>query len=250
MPAVSDSSPLILLAAIGRLDLLHRLYGEVAVPPAVWQEVVEIGRGRAGAAAISRLGWIRRRALPTDDVPPFLARLRRGEAEAIALADALPRDTAILLDDLPARRVAAGLGMSVTGTAGVLVLAKQEDLIVEVRPLLIDLRAAGLYLSNVAVDQLLDLAGERSKGSRPRSRDAHRLDIVKTSTWPTVPTPPAGSTSRSGPSSGVPAQRSPEGAGPPIPLCAPRDFATLRRPADGGGDGAVAGRRQRHGARA
>ena len=162
MPAVSNSSPLILLSVINQLDLLHRLYGEVGVPPAVWQEVVEAGRGRAGATEIARLGWVRRQELPGGSLRPSLAGLDRGEAEAIALADALPRDTALVLDDLPARRMAAGLGLSVTGTGGVLVLAKQEGLIAEVRPLLVALRAAGLYLSNAAARRLLDLAAERS----------------------------------------------------------------------------------------
>lgn len=161
MPAVSDSSPLILLAAIDQLDLVHLLYGEVFVPPAVWQEVVDAGAGRAGAAEIARVPWLRRRALPaTTEPPPTVERLDLGEAEAIALVVTFPRETAIVLDDLPARRVAKKLGLNVTGTGGVLVLAKQEGLIAEFRPLLVALRTAGLYLSDAAAGQLVELAGE------------------------------------------------------------------------------------------
>ena len=40
MPAVSNSSPLIFLAAIGQFQLLHEIYGEILVPPAVWRETV------------------------------------------------------------------------------------------------------------------------------------------------------------------------------------------------------------------
>ena len=162
MPAVSDSSPLILLSAIGQLDLLHRLFGEVVIPTAVWREVVEAGRGRAGAAEIARVGWVRRQALPGGILPPRLALLDRGEAEVIALAGALPPGTTVVLDDLPARRMAGALKLSVTGTGGVLVLAKQEGLITEVRSSLGALRAAGLYLNDAAADLLLFLAGERS----------------------------------------------------------------------------------------
>jgi len=71
-----------------------------------------------------------------------------------------PRSVPIILDDLPARRTAARLGLSVTGTAGVLVLAKQEGLVREFKPLLRELRAAGLYLSDAAADRFLDLADE------------------------------------------------------------------------------------------
>ena len=45
MSIVSNSSPLINLARIGRLDLLHHLYSELAVPGAVWREVVVEGAG-------------------------------------------------------------------------------------------------------------------------------------------------------------------------------------------------------------
>ena len=47
--AVSDSSTLIQLSVLGRLGLLQEFYGHVLIPPAMWQEVVEEGQGRAGA---------------------------------------------------------------------------------------------------------------------------------------------------------------------------------------------------------
>jgi hypothetical protein len=49
---VSDSSILILLSAIGRLELLRDFFGQLVVPPAVWREVVEQGRGRLGVHEI------------------------------------------------------------------------------------------------------------------------------------------------------------------------------------------------------
>lgn len=55
MPLViSDSSTLIHLARIGRLDLLQRFFESITIPPAVWREVVEQGRGRAGAIEIEQ----------------------------------------------------------------------------------------------------------------------------------------------------------------------------------------------------
>ena len=42
--AISDSSTLIHLAGIGRLDLLKEFYGMILITPAVWREVVEGGR--------------------------------------------------------------------------------------------------------------------------------------------------------------------------------------------------------------
>ena len=50
--AISNSSTLIHLAAIGRLALLREFYGKITIPPAVWREVVEEGKGRAGAVEV------------------------------------------------------------------------------------------------------------------------------------------------------------------------------------------------------
>ena len=60
--AISDSSTLIHLAGIGRLELLKEFYGKILIAPAVWREVVEEGKGRTGAEGVEearRLGWIR-----------------------------------------------------------------------------------------------------------------------------------------------------------------------------------------------
>jgi len=60
--AVSNSSPLIHLAAIGGSGLLREFFNEILVPPAVWREVVDEGRGRPGAAEVeltAQEGWLR-----------------------------------------------------------------------------------------------------------------------------------------------------------------------------------------------
>lgn len=87
---ISDASTLIHLAAIGRLALLKEFFRHVTIPPAVWREVVEQGRGRAGAVKVERArqaGWVEVVA-PADTA--LLRLLRRdlddGESEAIALA--------------------------------------------------------------------------------------------------------------------------------------------------------------------
>ena len=49
MTIVSNASPLIGIARIGRLDLLHQLYGELVIPEAVWHEIVVRGTGQPGA---------------------------------------------------------------------------------------------------------------------------------------------------------------------------------------------------------
>lgn len=166
MTAVSNASPL--FARVGRLDLLGEIYSTVFVPPAVWREVVEAG-ARPGAAAIAQAAWLQRRTIAT---PPSTIRgterIGPGEAEAIALASEFAGSVPLLLDDLKGRRVASELGLPVVGSAGALVAAKDLGLIIAVRPLLEELRFAGLHLSHQAFAEVLMRAGELSSTGEDR----------------------------------------------------------------------------------
>lgn len=59
MTIVSNASPLINLARIGKLDLLRELYGKLLIPQAVWQEVVLDGVGQPGAEQVKTSDWIK-----------------------------------------------------------------------------------------------------------------------------------------------------------------------------------------------
>lgn len=66
----------------------------------------------------------------------------------------------ILLDDLPARKVARRLGLHVVGSAGVLLMAKENGVIDVVTPHFNTMRANGLYVSNDLYEHVLRTAGE------------------------------------------------------------------------------------------
>lgn len=52
MKAVINTTPLVALGQIGRLDLLRQLFDEVIVPEVVYQESVSGGESRPGAEEI------------------------------------------------------------------------------------------------------------------------------------------------------------------------------------------------------
>ncbi len=83
-----------------------------------------------------------------------------GEAEAITLTLVRHPGYPILLDDGPARRVAKDAGLEVVGWIGILLLARTRAVVPAVRPYLLDLLAAGLYLRRNAADELLQEIGE------------------------------------------------------------------------------------------
>jgi uncharacterized protein len=149
---VSNSSPLIALAGIQRLDLLPAIFESVLIPPAVAREI---------APSIPVLpSWLRIQA-PNVLSPALLLRRRlgAGEREALALAVELKVDW-IILDDLPARRSAEAAGLNVIGTLGTLVTAKRVGLLKSIRPELDALRRTSFFLSPQLYDELLLAAGE------------------------------------------------------------------------------------------
>ena len=122
MTVVSNSSPLISLARIGKLELLAALFGEIAIPPEVHREVTVTGQALPGASEIKRADWIRVTPLPLAPDADLVGRcegLGGGEAAAIYLGRALNADL-VLLDERRARRVAAEVPLPIAGCLAVL----------------------------------------------------------------------------------------------------------------------------------
>jgi uncharacterized protein len=149
---VSNSSPLIALVRIQRLDLLPAIFESVLIPLAVAREI---------APSIPVLPiWLSMQA--PNAMPPASSRRRRlgdGESEALALAIELQADW-IILDDLPARRSAEATGVNVIGTLGMLITAKRTGLLKSIRPELDALLRTSFFLGSELYDELLRLAGE------------------------------------------------------------------------------------------
>ena len=162
--AIANASTLINLASIGHLELLREFHGKIAIPPAVWREVVVEGRNRPGALEVERAreaGWIEVQAPQNRDLVKSLQRdLDIGEAEAIALA--VERKAAVVfLDETDARRVADIYGLHKTGVIGVLIRAKWAGKISSLKDELDRLREdAGFWIDDRLYEQVLKEAGE------------------------------------------------------------------------------------------
>jgi uncharacterized protein len=169
MIVVSDTSPILSLALIGRLELLRDLYGTIVIPEAVRFEIIATDQG--GAREVALADWIITR--PTRTAPRsgasvdpdvvlklLLREVDRGEAEAIGLAIQLKADV-LLIDERKARHLAAYLELGVVGLLDVLQDAKQRHLITSVKPILDDLIARARFrLSHKLYQRTLFTAGE------------------------------------------------------------------------------------------
>ncbi len=161
MSIVSNASPLINLARIGKLDLLRQLYGELVIPEAVWHEVVVKGVGQPGVDEIKAASWIKTQQVANRQLVQALRQdLDAGEAEAIALTLETKAEL-LLMDERLGRETARHLGLRYTGLIGVLIEAKHKGLISKVKPHLDALRdMAGFRVSDALYMRVLQDEGE------------------------------------------------------------------------------------------
>ena len=139
MIVVSDTSPVLNLARIDRLELLPALYQQVIIPSAVYNELIASKRDLPAAIDLATEPWLTV-ATPKDEARVLKLRedLDPGEAEAIVLA--IERHAGLLLvDERRARRIATAAGLAVTGLLGVLARAKRAGVIPFAKPLLDEL---------------------------------------------------------------------------------------------------------------
>jgi predicted nucleic acid-binding protein len=160
MIIVSDTSPISNLAAIAQLKLLQQLYGNVVIPTAVYQEIINSGDTDPAVLAIKSVNWIQTLSITNTELFQTLQNnLDIGEAEAITLAVELNAHR-LIVDERKGRKEAIRLGLRVTGILGILLAAKQQGLVSHIQPLLDDLIANGFWIREELYAELLQLAGE------------------------------------------------------------------------------------------
>jgi predicted nucleic acid-binding protein len=159
---IADAGPLIGLSRIGRLNLLHRLYGTVLMPPAVEAELC-LAEPRPGVAPLIEAvtdGWLEvAPPSPSADLLKLKLLLDAGEAEALELANQRGCRF-VLMDDRRGRNIARHWNIPIAGTGAVLLAAKSGGLIHAVAPAIEELGAARYRLGPGLIAALLRKAGE------------------------------------------------------------------------------------------
>lgn len=156
---ISNTSPLFYLHRLGHLDLLQMLYLRIIVPEAVVNELKAGQDQGEDAPNVADHDWIEVRPVRVPGLIRLITDLGAGEAEVLALALEEP-GSLVILDDRLAREIAKLQNVRITGTAGVLLKAKQERHISAVTPLLNKLTQLGFRLSNAMQAAISQLAEE------------------------------------------------------------------------------------------
>jgi uncharacterized protein len=152
---VTNTTPLITLAGVGLLHLLPHLYGPVWAPRIVLEEYQ--AKAPPTEPDLAQVSWLT--IVDAVIIDPTLPLLDGGEAAALSLAQTIGARL-ILLDERKARRIAARIGLQVAGTLAVLLRAKQQELIAEIRPYIMQMQSQGRRFHPDLIARLIEDAGE------------------------------------------------------------------------------------------
>lgn len=136
MIVISDTSPISNLLLIDELEILKSLYGKLVIPKKVFDEIQALENFGIDTSFLQTATWIDIQNVSDFTLVKQLeTEVDAGEAEAIGLAIELKAER-LLIDERIGRRVAQRYGLQITGLLGVLVSAKQTNLIPALKPIL------------------------------------------------------------------------------------------------------------------
>jgi predicted nucleic acid-binding protein len=147
---ISDTSCLIALDRIGRLDILNKVFNTIYTTETVAQEFED-----------PLPNWILVQSITDNDkLVQLKLLLDPGEASAIVLA--LETDNSVLIiDEKKGRKIATELNLAIIGTLKVLLIAKNKGIISSVNDVVLELQGASFRFNKIIVQEILKLAGEK-----------------------------------------------------------------------------------------
>jgi predicted nucleic acid-binding protein len=128
---------------IGEFDLLKKVFGKLHITETVQKEFNQ-----------PIPNWIEIVELTTNLHQGLSSYLDKGEATAISLASE-HENSLLIIDEIKGRKAAKEMGISVTGSLGVLIVAKKKGLIQAVEPLIEKIQKTNFRISEELIEQVL-----------------------------------------------------------------------------------------------
>ena len=156
MILIADSSALIALSIVDKLEVLEKLFGQVFVPQAVYEEVYIKHKEESNKLH----NYCKDRIIKISSQINFNVTLGKGESEAIILYKEQNADF-LLCDDKKAKKFAQSFGINVIGSLGILLKAKNENLIEKIRSLIEVLKNSRIFIDEKTYKLILKMADEK-----------------------------------------------------------------------------------------
>lgn len=174
---VSDTSPLIFFSKINKLEVMRQIFYQINIPKEVANEIQ--GKQDAAAEEILKANWIVTREVKNSSLVNALTQEYghdKGEVEAVILSRELGANL-LIVDDSAGRDLAMSYQIKITGTLGVLSVAKQTGLITKIRPLIRELLLNHNYRISASV--LLSVLRKSNEWDSARdSEDAVKESVI------------------------------------------------------------------------
>lgn len=158
MITVSNTTPIISLSAIGKIEILRDIFEEITIPKAVYDEI-KLKYDGYGYNEVDLVFFKVETINNTELMSSFLDLLDAGEAETIVLSRELGADN-IIIDENIGYHAAKETGLNVIRTLSILLKAKEMGLVTEVKPLMDEMIIKGRWYSNHVYRSFLSRANE------------------------------------------------------------------------------------------
>lgn len=152
---IFNTTPILSLLKINKLNILKELYGEIILPYSVYKEI-ENGKDKEYYLDFRIIGWIKIVKSTNPDLYSNFSKLDKGELEVFQLYNELNSDL-VVIDEKIARGFAKENGIKHTGLLGILLKAKKLKLIENVSDILIELKDKNTYISDRIISQVLEI---------------------------------------------------------------------------------------------
>ena len=156
---VIDASSLIILGKLSLLHLLTHLCDELIIPEGVANEIVKGTPGDKAKILLKNEGQKYQKNIGAINLKIASWDLGPGENEVISHCCSNPQYTAII-DDGAAKKCAQSFSIKVKGTLALLIIAKKQNLIPEVKPVMDNMIEAGFRMNFALYKKILEIVNE------------------------------------------------------------------------------------------
>lgn len=153
---VADTGALISLGHVDKLDLIEKVFGELYIAHAVWEELNEYENPYFDKSVLKKF---QSKVVAIKGRNHLNMIMDYGESQSVILYEEVTADL-LLIDDRRARQIAESLNVECIGSIGLLLKAKQLGFIKELKPIFVEWMRLQRYFSKKLINAVLLQIGE------------------------------------------------------------------------------------------